>query len=160
MTDLALARATIADQNNAAAPRVLSDLFTPDVADIPNCFNLPPIPAGMNFHTPYGLLQAFPKFYGLPTENCFTHVQSFLMLCSSQNEQTIGIDAYRLRIFPLTVLDRAQTWLDNLLVKSIRTWPELSTRFFDKFFPVHKRRELENKIISFEQYEDEELDVT
>ena len=123
------AMATLRAQNErlrvAAEPKPLSVSFNPAITSVPTCLVLPPLPAGVNFNTPHGFLANLPNFCGLPSENALLHIKSFLTLCATHNEQIIGIDAYRLRVFPLTLLDRATTWLDQLPTYSVHTWADL-----------------------------------
>jgi len=125
-----LLRAQLVEQTLAAAPKPLGQLFNPDFSVIPTCLVLPYIPAGVNYVAPTSLLAHIPKFCGLPVENALHHIKSFAQLCVTQNEHVVGQDAYRLRVFPLTLAGQATNWLDSLAPNSIITWTELQTKFF------------------------------
>ena len=112
----------------------------------------------MNFQVPHGLIANLPKLNGYPHENAIAHVKSVLELCLTQNEQTVGIDTHRMRVFPLTLVDGAKGWLNQMPPNSVRSWEELQDKFFEKYFPVHKRLEIEAKIHNFQQFETEDYE--
>ena len=116
------------------------------------------MPNGVNYVAPHNILANMPKFCGLPAENALDHVKSFIAICITQNEHHVGVDSYRMRVFPLTLIDKAKTWLNHLPPNSIHSWDALQAKFFEKFFPQSKRLEIENQILLFRQRDDEELD--
>ena len=138
----------------AQAPQPLTSYYNPSISVIPSSIRLPNIREGARYNVPNGFLVGLPKFRGMLNENALEHIRIFLMHCSTQNEDEVGIDAYRLRVFPLTLLDSANTWLQNQTPNSINTWEELSKKFFDKYFPLSKRTEIEAKIRNFSQKDD------
>ena len=64
-----------------------------------------------------------------------------------------------MRVFPLTLIDGAEGWLNLLPPNSIFDWQTLHTKFLEKFFPVSKRLEIEEKIQSFAQQERESYET-
>ncbi|MCI41680.1 retrotransposon gag protein, partial [Trifolium medium] len=47
-------------------------------------------------------------------------------------------DAFRLRLFPYSLRDRAKSWLNSLEPNSIATWNALAEKFLAKYFPPVK----------------------
>ena len=109
---------------------------------------------------PHGLIANLPKFCGLPHENALSHVKAVVELCVTQNEHNVGKDAYRMRVFPLTLIDRAKGLLNQLPPKTIHSWEALQTKFFEKYFPINKRLAIEAQINAFQQQETEEFEDT
>ncbi|GJY19774.1 reverse transcriptase domain-containing protein [Tanacetum coccineum] len=44
-------------------------------------------------------------------------------------------EAVRLMMFPLSLIEEAKTWLDELNEGTIEIWDELRTAFISRFFP-------------------------
>ncbi len=143
----------------AAVELPLQCTLNPRITSVPTCMVLPVIPNGVHNIVPHGLFSNLPKFHGLLKENALNHIRAFTTICETQNEHTVGIDAYRMRLFPLTLAGRAHTWLTHLPARSINSWEELQVKFFEQFFPVHERQILETEIITFRQEKDEQIDM-
>ncbi|GKC98403.1 zinc finger, CCHC-type containing protein [Tanacetum coccineum] len=54
-------------------------------------------------------------------------------------------------------MDFASNWLERLLVGSITTWEDLTTRFLAQFFPPGRTAKLRNDILMFQQHHGESL---
>ena len=104
-------QAELQAQRLAQVPRPLGQIFTPDFSVVPSCFELPPCLHNGKMDISPALINILPKFLGRPNESCHEHVKAFLVICNSQNEHLIGLDAFRLRAFPLSLMDRARQWL-------------------------------------------------
>lgn len=141
----------LADLKAAQEPKPLSASFNPPITTIPSCLVVPNIPPGVPFSMPHGLIANLPKFCGLPHENALSHVKAVVELCVTQNEHNVGKDAYRMRVFPLTLIDRAKGWLNQLPPETIHSWEALQTKFFEKYFPINKRLAIEAQINAFQQ---------
>ncbi|XP_048605528.1 uncharacterized protein LOC125583033 [Brassica napus] len=60
-------------------------------------------------------------------------------------------DAFKLRLFPFSLGDKAHTWEKNLPSDSITTWNECKTAFLNKFFSSSRTAKLRNEIYGFQQ---------
>ena len=68
------------------APKPIGSIFNSNITTLPSCLVVPPVPNGVNFQVPHGLIANLPKFSGYPHENAISHVKAVLELCLTQNE--------------------------------------------------------------------------
>nr|GFB83904.1 reverse transcriptase domain-containing protein [Tanacetum cinerariifolium] len=61
----------------------------------------------------------------------------------------------KLMLFPFSLEGAARIWLDKEPPRSIQTWDDLVSKFFNRFFPPSKTTNLGNEIIRFQQRFDE-----
>ena len=59
-----------------------------------------------------------------------------------------------MKLFPLSLNDKAKNWLNSLRLYSIRNWGDLQSMFLQKFFPTHRTSALKNEISNFKAMED------
>ena len=99
----------------------------------------PPIQAN-NFELKSVTIQMLQNilFHGLPHENPNMHLTSFLEVCDTIKYNVVTKEALRLRLFPLSLGDRAKHWLTSQPPDSITTWNDLVQTFLTKFFPPWK----------------------
>ena len=69
----------------------------------------------------------------------------------------VSSEAIRLILFPFSLTDKAARWFSGLPPNSIRTWNEMYTVFFNKYFPPAKALRIRSEINSFYQRDDESL---
>ena len=62
-----------------------------------------------------------------------------------------------MKLFPLSLKDKAKTWLNSLKPYSIRNWGDLQSMFLQKFFPTHRTSALKNEILNFKAMEDDKF---
>ncbi|XP_010431083.1 PREDICTED: uncharacterized protein LOC104715368 [Camelina sativa] len=91
------------------------------------------------------------KFHGLPMEDPLDHLDQFDMMCGTVKINGISEDAFKLRLFPFSLGDRARTWEKNLPVGSITSWDQCKRAFLSKFFSTTRTARLRNEISSFAQ---------
>ena len=74
----------------------------------------PPIQAN-NFELKTVTLQMLQniQFHGLPSENPNTHLTNFIEVCDIVKYNGVIEEALRLRLFPLSLGDRAKHWLTS-----------------------------------------------
>ena len=53
-------------------------------------------------------------FSVLPTEDAATHLNNFVDLCDMQKNKDVDNDIVKLKLFPLSLKDRAKTWFSSL----------------------------------------------
>ena len=73
---------------------------------------------------PY-LVSLFSTFHGMENGNPYTHIREFEEVCTTFVEGAIDMDLLKLKAFPLTLKDKANTWLNSLRSRTIRKWAEL-----------------------------------
>lgn len=84
----------------------------------------------IKFHHPPFLL----KYKGLKGENPYSHLATFEIVCSTINE-ALGLDAYRIRLFPFSLEGDVVIWLGTLELNSIATWNLMRYAFINNCFP-------------------------
>ena len=123
--------------------RPLKDYAAPNARGLRSGIARPTIEAG-HFTIPPALLSMIRQnqFGGLPSKDPNDHVDMFLELCETLRIEGASVDAIRLRLFPLSLRDRAKTWLKYVPAETITTWDQLEQAFLDKFFPPSKTAHL------------------
>ncbi|KAK2450136.1 hypothetical protein QL285_009271 [Trifolium repens] len=105
----------------------------------------------------FQMLQNIGQFFGAATDDPHLHLKQFLEVASNFKIPGITDDAFRLRLFPYFLRDRAKGWFNSLEPNSIDTWNALAENFIAKYFPHVKNAKMRNEITSFRQGEDESL---
>ena len=62
-----------------------------------------------------------------------------------------------MKLFLLSLKDKAKTWLNSLKPYSIRNWGDLQLVFLQKFFQTHITNALKKEISNFKAMEDEKF---
>ena len=65
------------------------------------------------------------QFYGLPSENLNAHLTNFIEVCDPVKFNGVTEEALRLRLFPLSLGDKAKHWLTSQPLDSITSWNDL-----------------------------------
>lgn len=105
----------------------------------------------------FQILQTTGQYAGSPNEDPHLHLRQFLDVARNFKIPSVTDDAFRLRLFPYSLRDRAKSWLNSLEPKSITTWNDLAEKFLAKCFPPSKNAKMRNEITSFRQGDDESL---
>ncbi|MCI22482.1 hypothetical protein A2U01_0043658, partial [Trifolium medium] len=105
----------------------------------------------------FQMLQVVGQFSGAEIEDPHLHLRQFLDVASNFKIPGITQEAFRLRLFPYSLRDRAKSWLNSLEPNSIATWNALAEKFLTKYFPPIKNSRMRIEITSFRQAEDESL---
>ena len=77
-------------------------------------------------------------FHGLLSENLNMHLTNFIEVCDTIKYNGVTEEALKLRLFPLSLGDRANHWLTSQPPDSITSWNNLVQMFLTKFFPPAK----------------------
>ena len=85
------------------------------------------------------------------------HLTNFLEVCDTIKYNGVTEEALRLRLFPLSLGDRAKHWLTSQPPDSITSWNDLVQKFLTKFFPPSKIAQLVQEINTFGKLEGENL---
>ncbi|GKA51133.1 putative reverse transcriptase domain-containing protein [Tanacetum coccineum] len=79
------------------------------------------------------------------------YIRNLLDLDGANKERT------RMRLFQFSLRYQASNWLERLLVGSITTWEDLTTRFLAQFFLPGRTVKLRNDILMFQKHHGESL---
>jgi hypothetical protein len=129
---------------NVDYTRSLRDLFAPVTTNSASCIVLPPTNA-THFDLKPHVIQLLPSFHGLDLENPYNHVKWFKDICATFKFQNFYEEFVHLRLFPFSLHDRAKAWLDSNMFGSITSWDNLLNKFYNKFFPMSKVKNVERK---------------
>ena len=82
---------------------------------------------------------------------------NFIEVCDTVKYNGVTDEALKLRLFLLSLSDKAKHWLTSQSTNSITSWNDLVQKFFTKFFPPSKIAQLVQEINTFKQIEGENL---
>ena len=110
-----------------------------------------------NFELKAVILQMLQNilFHGWPSDNPNMHLTNFIKVYDTIKYNGVTEEALRLRLFPLSLGDRAKHWLTSQPPDSITSWNDLVQKFLTKFFPPVKIAQLVQEINTFRQLEGE-----
>ena len=120
-------------------PHMLLEEFTLPPTVVQLAIRRPPI-QGNNFELKGVTLQMLHniQFHGFPSENPNAHLTSFIEVYDTVKYNGVIEEALRLRLFPLSLSDRAKHWLTSQPPDSITSWNDLVQKFLTKIFPPSK----------------------
>ena len=84
---------------------------------------------------------------------------SFIEVWDTIKYNGVTEEDLRLRLFPLSLSNRAKHWLTSQPLDSITSWNELVQKFLTKIFPPAKIAQLVQEINTLRQFEGENLVV-
>ena len=86
-----------------------------------------------NLELKLGLIQMARDcaFKGSLADDPHRHVGFFLEICSTVKIHGVTSDAIRLRLFPFSMQDKANEWLESLMPGIITTWDGVSSGIFE-----------------------------
>ena len=105
--------------------RSMRDHIYPPSVSAPSCI-MPPVEDMVV--KPY-LVPLLPTFHGMENGNPYMHIREFEEVCGTFKEGVTVMDLMRLKVFLLTLKDKAKIWLNSLRPRSIRNWVELQAEF-------------------------------
>ncbi|KAJ9542541.1 hypothetical protein OSB04_029047 [Centaurea solstitialis] len=91
------------------------------------------------------------SFDGERKGNPYQHLEDFEDICDLLNTTA---DEVKLRVFPLTLTNKAKDWFKKLTPGSISTWEVLKSAFLSRLFPLSKVNKLKAEIRQFKQGKD------
>ncbi|CAA7013152.1 unnamed protein product [Microthlaspi erraticum] len=97
---------------------------------------VPPPVQNHNFEIKLGMINLVQNkmFHGLPSEDPIDHLDEFDRLCDLTKINGVSEDAIKLRLFPMSLADKAHQWEKSLPHGTITTWDECKKAFLAKFF--------------------------
>ena len=124
-------------------PFMLLEEFALPPTVVQTVIRRPPIQAN-NFELKSVTLQMLQNilFHGLPNENPNMHLTNFLEVFDTIKYNGVTEEALRLRLFPLSLGDRAKHWLTSQPPDSITSWNNLVQKFMTKFSHPRKLHNL------------------
>ena len=139
-------------------PHMLLEEFALPPTVVQSAIRRPPIQVN-NFELKGVTLQMLHniQFHGLPSENPNAHLTSFIEVCGTVKYNGVIEEALRLRLFPLSLSNRARHWLTSQPPDSITSWNDLVQKFMTKIFPLAKIAQLVQEINTFKQFEGKNL---
>ncbi|CAM8905946.1 unnamed protein product [Rhodiola kirilowii] len=110
------------------------------------------MPEGGNIEWRSGLIQMITSnAYNGITGNAHHHLDQFKDFCATYKPTNVDLETMYLRLFHLSLKDRAKEWLKNHPSNTFTTWDQLSSAFMMQFFPPAKTKELREAISKFTQ---------
>jgi hypothetical protein len=85
------------------------------------------------------------------------HLQAFVQLCQTFDEDGLTQDQVRARLFPFSLLGKALCWFHTLPEESKQDWEALMRNFMKEFYSLTKTQSLHNKIDTFAQFPTETI---
>ena len=142
-------------------PDMLLKEFALPPTVIQSVIHRPPIQAN-NFELKAMTLQLLQgiQFHRLPSEDPNTHLTSFLEVCHNVKYNGVTEEAIRLRLFPLSLSDKAKEWLTSEPPDSIISWAYLVHKFLTKYYPPTKTTQMRIEINNFAQKDSKSLTET
>ena len=131
----------------------MRDRTQPPRVSAPSCIVPPPEDISIK---PY-IVPLLPTFHGMESENPYLHIQEFEEVCNTFKEDISNVDMIRLKLFPLTLKDKAKIWLNSLRPRTIRNWGDMQAEFLKKFFSTHKTNNLKRQIYTFATQENKKF---
>ncbi|CAA7049252.1 unnamed protein product [Microthlaspi erraticum] len=118
---------------------------------------VPPPVQNHNFEIKLGMINLVQNkmFHGLPSEDPIDHLDEFDRLCDLTKINGVSEDAIKLRLFPMSLADKAHQWEKSLPHGTITTWDECKKAFLAKFFSTGRTAKLRSEISSFIQRNNE-----
>ncbi|MBA0772058.1 hypothetical protein Gotri_007497 [Gossypium trilobum] len=96
-------------------------------------------------------------FGGLPTKDPRLHLRPFLVVCDSFRQQGVLEDALRVKLFPYSLRDHSEAWLNTLSSRTVASWNDLFQRFLLRYNIPNMNTKLMNDFTFFRQSKDETL---
>jgi len=99
-------------------------------------------------------------FHGLPNEDPYAHLATYIEICNTVKIAGVPEDAIRLNLFSFSLVGEAKRWLQSFKGNSLKTWEEVVEKFLKKYFLESKTTEGKAAISSFHQFPNESLSET
>ena len=96
-------------------------------------------------------------FHGLPNEDPYAHLATYIEICNTVKLAGVPDEAIRLSLFSFSLAREAKKWLHSFKGNSLKTWEEVVEKFMKKYFPESNTVEGKVVISSFHKFPDESL---
>ncbi|CAN6579468.1 unnamed protein product [Malus baccata var. baccata] len=123
----------------------------------PLCIQYPTAAQGKmeEFELKSSLLHHIPKFHGLSMEDPNKHLKEFEVVCSSMTPVNVDGSILKMKVFPFSLMDKANDWLYELAPGTVTSWESMKRACLEKFFPTSRIILLRKKISGIQQEEGE-----
>jgi len=82
-----------------------------------------------------------------------TSTSQFLEIYDTQRINGVSAEVIKLKLFPLSLRDKAKTWFNSLPKSTIVTWDEMANKFLTKYLLPSKAAKLRGDLTTFSQFE-------
>jgi len=139
-------RVTLEDYSSSYVPQFFTSIARPEVQ-------------AHNINYPYSLIHLTQGhlFHGLPNEDLYAHLATYIEICNTIKIAGGPGDSIRLSLFSFSLAGKAKKWLYSFKGNSLKTWEEVVEKFLKKYFPDSKTAKGKAAISSFHQFPDESL---
>ena len=139
-------RVTLEDYSSSIVPQFFTSIVRPKVQ-------------AHNITYPHSLIQLIQGnlFHGLPNEDPYAHLATYIKICNTMKIVGVLEDAMRLSLFSFSLAGEVKRWLHLFKGNNLKTWEEVVEKFLKKYFPESKSAEGKAAISSFHQFPDESL---
>ena len=100
-------------------------------------------------------LNMLPSFHGLATEDCLQFMKDYQATVGNFPMGRLTEEQLRMRCFRYCMKDKGIKWYNSVRAGSLRSWVDVCTAFFNRFFPASKAKEVRIKIASFSEEDGE-----
>ena len=90
-------------------------------------------------------------FHGLPNEDPYSHLATYIEICNTFKLAGVPEDAIRLSLFSFSLFGEAKRWLHSFKGNGLKTWDEVVEKFLKKYFPESKTAKGKAALSSFHQ---------
>jgi hypothetical protein len=129
-------------------PKCKIELCTPDIIDLP-IINLQD--AGRLFKIKVTTIRMVQHSPFTSKEDPNLHLQAFVQLCHTFDENGVTQDQMRARLFLFSLHGKALCWFHTLPAESKQDWEALMRNFMKEFYSPTKTQSLHNKVDTFVQ---------
>ncbi|KAL5141752.1 hypothetical protein HKD37_09G025043 [Glycine soja] len=139
-------RVTLEDYSSSSMPQFFTSIARPEVQ-------------AHNINYPRSLIHLIEGnlFQGLPNEDPYAHLETFIEIYNTVNIAGVPDEAIRLSLFSFSLAGESKRWLHSFKGNSLKTWEEVVEKFLKKYFLESKTVEGKAAISSFHQFPDESL---
>ena len=139
-------RVTLEDYSSSSVPQFFTSIVRPEVQ-------------AHNINYPHSLIHLIQGnlFHGLPNEDPYAHLATYIEIFNTVKIAGVLDDAIRLNLFSFSLAREAKKWLHSFKGNGLKTWEEVVEKFLKKYFPESKTIEGKVAISSFHQFPDESL---
>ena len=94
-----------------------------------------------------------PHYMGETSEDSLQFMKEYYNMVSTIPLSNLTEDRLRMRCFPYCMRGEAKQWLMALSAGSLTTWQAVDQKFFAKYFPSWKTKEIRGNIANFQETE-------
>ena len=121
----------------------------------PSTSSRPLTTSGYELHPRIIAMVRAQTFFGLETEDPDLHLQAFEELCSCLVIPGMSQESLRWKLFPFSLVGKAEQWYTHNVRGTIHDWEELRDDFCLSFSSASHTTSLRSEILAFEQVEKE-----